>query len=76
MPVADGPPTCGQDLLKLVGAEKSVRSVAGDPIYGRTQRVRRAEYIGNVAGSCINTDGLGADLGRKDRNYGKKSNGG
>ena len=74
MPVADRAPTCRQDLLKLVRAEKSIGSVAGDPIYSGTQRVRRTEYISNVAASRINTNGLRVDLARKGRNYGKKNN--
>ena len=56
--ITDDAPASGEDLLDLVGPEKRIRGIAGHAIDGRTQRVKRAELVGNVSGGRVHPHGL------------------
>ena len=51
--ITDDAPSRREDLLDLVGPEKRIRGIAGHAIDGRTQRVKRAELVGNVSGGRV-----------------------
>src|SRR5580704_3270570 len=58
LPITDNSPACGKNFLNLIGAKENIRCVAGHSINGRSQGVKRAEFVHNVAGCSVNGDGL------------------
>src|ERR1700751_3021407 len=66
LPVADGAPASGKDLLDLVGPEEYIGGVAGDAIDGGAKGVRWGEGIDDVVGSGIDADGLRGSEVRKE----------
>ena len=58
LPITDDAPSCGEDLLDLVGPEKRIRGIAGYPVDRRTQRVKRTKLVGNVSGGRVHAHSL------------------
>ena len=58
--IADDAPSSFERLLELVWREECIRGVTRHPIDRRSQRIRRAELVHNVAWSGIHADRLRA----------------
>src|SRR5208337_3323320 len=58
LPVTDDSPPGGQDLLDLVGPKKHVGGIAGHTIHGRAQCIEGTECVYDMAGRCIDNNGL------------------
>ena len=67
--VRDLSPSRGEDLLDGFRLEEGIGGVAGNAVNGRTERVKRAKRICDMAGSGVDADGLRGELwrGKKDR---------
>ena len=55
--VRDLSPSRGEDLLDGFRLEEGIGGVAGNAVNGRTERVKRAERICDMAGSGVNETG-------------------